>query len=56
MTNREFNDFYNSLLAMDEETLHNVVLGMAEPVMRRQKEVEKQRQVELNSIRKERVM
>lgn len=57
MTNKEFNEFYMSMLEMDEETLHNVVLGMAEVVRENQIKKERIKELEkLNDCKRERVM
>jgi len=59
MSNKEFNDFYNMLLAMDEDELEETVLKMAEPVMNRQKEINEKKELEKLGtlrIRRERVM
>ena len=56
MTNKEFNEFYNNLIQMNEEDLHNTMLEMATLVMNRQKEITKEKQIEMMRIKRERVM
>ena len=55
MSNTEFNDFYKTLLTMDEDELHETVLNMASIFMENQKRKVEHDSIKLN-IRKERVM
>ena len=54
MTN--FNEFYNTLLNMDEDELHNVVLAMGQVVMEEQKKKQEEQKIKEVTIKKERVM